>query len=145
MTYQKLIIVGFLGGDPDMRFTEQGVPVTSFSVATNRVWNSGDTQNKETTWFRVTCWRRTAEIAADYLKKGRQVMIEGRLTPDRATGGPRIWTGNDGSPRASYEMVADRLVLLSTRNETGGSGGGGGSQVSDDAGPDYGADDDIPF
>lgn len=148
MTYQKLIIVGNLGRDPEMRYTDQGVPVTTLSVATNRTWNSGDgTQNKETTWFRVTCWRRTAEIAADYVKKGQQVMIEGRLTPDRDTGGPRLWTGNDGSPRASYEMVADRLVLLSNRNGPGGAGSGrSGGQVNDNMGPDYNVeDDDIPF
>jgi single-strand DNA-binding protein len=113
MTYQKLIIVGNLGGDPEQRFTKDGVPVTTFSLATNRKWDGGE----EVTWFRVTCWRRTAEIASDYLKKGRQVMIEGRLTPDE-NGGPRLWTGNDGKPRASYEVTADHLTLLGKQETT---------------------------
>jgi single-strand DNA-binding protein len=111
MTYQKLIIVGFLGGDPDMRFTEQGVPVASFSVATKRTWSQDGQKHDETTWFRVTCWRRTAEIAADYLKKGHQVMIEGRLAPEI-----RLWQDKQGNDRASYEVTADRLVLLSNRD-----------------------------
>jgi len=133
MTYQKLIIVGNLGGDPEVRFTEQGVPVTTFSVATNRQYKRGEETVKETTWFRVTCWRRTAEVAADYLKKGREVMIEGRLTPDKDTGKPRIWTGNDGTPRASYEVTCARLILLSNRD-------GGQAQSNAPSG-----DGDIPF
>lgn len=155
MTYQKLIIVGFLGGDPVLRFTEKGIPVASFSVGTLHQWkNEQGWTNKETTWFKVTCWRRTAEIAADYLKKGQQVMIEGRLTPDKATGSPRIWTGNDGAARASYEMVADRLVLLVNKGIDGdsprrASGGGGGGEYSEDE-PDFDGYsdpeiDDIPF
>jgi len=112
MTYQKLIIVGNLGGDPDVRFTEQGVPVTSFSVATNRKYTRAGETVEESTWFRVTCWRRTAEIAADYLKKGRQVMVEGRLAPEI-----RIYQDKQGNTRASYEMTADRLVLLSNKGD----------------------------
>jgi single-strand DNA-binding protein len=141
MSYQKLIIVGNLGRDPEMRYTADGTPVTSFSVATNRRWTSSDgSQGEETVWFRVSAWRRQAEVAAQYLSKGRQVMVEGRLQPDRATGGPRIWTGQDGVARASYEVTADRIIFLSGRGDTtDGSGGEEGG------GPDYVAEDEIPF
>ena len=141
MSYQKVIIVGNLGRDPEMRYTPDGTAVTSFSVATNRKWtNSDGSQGEETVWFRVSVWRKQAEIAAKYLAKGRQVMIEGRMTPDRATGGPRVWTGQDGTPRASFEMTADRIIFLSGRSEGQTSGGGG---VRDDQ--NYVAEDDIPF
>ena len=119
MSYQKVIIVGNLGRDPEMRYTADGTPVTSFSVATNRKWTNGDgSQGEETVWFRVSAWRKTGEIAAQYLTKGRQVMVEGRMTPDKATGGPRVWTGDDGVARASYELTADRIVFLGGRNES---------------------------
>jgi single-strand DNA-binding protein len=113
MSYQKIVIVGNLGRDPEMRYTPDGTPVTNFSVATNRRWNNADgTQGEETTWFRVTVWRRMAEVAAEYLSKGRQVLVEGRLNPDKATGGPRVWTGQDGVARANYEITAQRVVFL---------------------------------
>ena len=147
MSYQKLIIVGNLGRDPEMRYTSNGTPVTSFSVATNRRWNNPDgSQGEETVWFRVSAWQRQAETCAQYLHKGSQVMVEGRLTPDPATGGPRIWTGRDGTPGASFEVRAFRVVFLQ-----GGSGGrGGGGMGSDEdtmggGGPDYVAEDEIPF
>ena len=140
MAYQKLIIVGNLGRDPEMRYMPDGTPVTTLSIATNRRWNNSDgSQGEETTWFRVTCWRKTAEIAAQYLTKGRQVMIEGRLTPDKATGGPRIWTRQDGTAGASYEVTADRLVLLGGRGESGGAPG------TAEAPEEYEAEGDIPF
>ncbi len=141
MSYQKLIIVGNLGRDPEMRYTPDGTPVTSFSIATNRRWtNSDGSQGEETVWFRVSVWRRQAEIAAQYLSKGRQVMVEGRLTPDKATGGPRIWTRQDGTPGASYEVTADRIVFLGGRGDT--APGGGGEEAE---GPDYVVEDEIPF
>jgi len=140
MAYQKLIIVGNLGRDPEMRYMPDGTPVTNLSIATNRKWNNPDgSQGEETTWFRVTCWRKTAEIAAQYLTKGREVMIEGRLTPDKATGGPKIWTRQDGSAGASYEVTADRLVLLSGRGEAGGAPGAA------EAPEEYEVESDIPF
>lgn len=143
MSYQKVIIVGNLGRDPEMRYTPDGTPVTSFSVATNRKWTNQDgSQGEETVWFRVSAWRKSAEIAANYLTKGRRVMVEGRMTADKATGGPRIWTAQDGTSRASYEMVADRIVLLSNRGGEVASGGGGDDMGG---GPDGGLEDEIPF
>lgn len=119
MSFQKVIIVGNLGRDPEMRYTADGTPVTSFSVATNRRWNNQDgTKGEETVWFRVSAWRRQAEVAAEYLKKGRQVMVEGRLTPDKATGGPKVWKGNDGIHKASFEITADRIIFLGGRDDS---------------------------
>jgi len=116
--YHKIIIAGNLGKDPELRYTQDGTPVTNFSVATNRRWNSPDgQQNEETIWFRITAWRRLAETCNEYLKKGRQVLIEGRLQPDPDTGGPRIWTGNDGSVRASFEVTAVTVRFLGGRGE----------------------------
>lgn len=110
MSYQKTIIVGNLGGDPEMRYLDDGTPVTRFSVAVNE--KRGESES--TTWYRVSAWRRQAETCAQYLAKGRAVLVEGKLAGDRDTGGPRIWTGNDGTPRASFELNADRVVFLSS-------------------------------
>ena len=116
--YHKLVIVGNLGRDPEMRYTPDGTPVTNFSVATNRKWNRPDgSQGEETVWFRITTWRRMAEVCNQYLQKGRQVLIEGRLNPDQATGGPRVWTGNDGVARASFEVTAETVKFLGGRGE----------------------------
>ena len=116
--YQKVTIVGNLGGDPEMRYTARGVPVTKFSVATNRRWTSADgNPGEETTWFRVSAWRNLAETCNQYLSKGRQVLVEGRLVPDKETGGPRIWTGNDGVTRSSYEVNASDVRFLGGRGE----------------------------
>ncbi len=115
--YQKVIIVGNLGRDPEMRYTSDGTPVTSFSVATNRRWTNADgSPGEETVWFRVSAWRRLAETCNQYLQKGRQVLIEGRMQPDPATGGPRVWTGNDGVARASFEITAYTVKFLGGRD-----------------------------
>ncbi len=133
--YHKIIIVGNLGRDPEMRYTPDGTPVTTFSVATNRRWtNSDGTPGEETVWFRITTWRRQAEVAAQYLSKGRQVMIEGRLRPDPATGGPRVYQRQDGSYGAQFEVTADRVIFL------GGRGGGDNEMAAPPA-----EGEDIPF
>jgi single-strand DNA-binding protein len=143
MSYQKVIIVGNLGRDPEMRYTADGTPVTNLSVATNRRWNNSDgSKGEETVWFRVSVWRRQAEIAAQYLSKGRQVMVEGRMTPDKATGGPRTWQAQDGSWRASYEMTADRIVFLQGGGDASARGGGGSDDMG---GPNQIPEDEIPF
>lgn len=111
--YQKLTIVGNLGRDPEMRYTPDGTPVTNFSVATNRRWTNADgSQGEETVWFRVTAWRRLAEVCNEYLEKGRQVLVEGRLSPDRETGGPRVYQRRDGSYGASFEVTAQTVKFL---------------------------------
>ena len=115
--YHKIIIVGNLGQDPEMRYTQDGTPVTNFSVATNRKWNRPDgSQGEETIWFRVSAWRRLAETCNEYLQKGRLVLVEGRLQPDDR-GNPRIFTRNDGTTGASFEVTAFTVKFLGGRGE----------------------------
>jgi single-strand DNA-binding protein len=140
--YHTLVLVGNVGRDPEMRYTPSGQPVTSFSVATNRQYtnNNGETI-KETIWFRITTWGKQAEVCNQYLRKGSKVLVEGRLTPDKDTGGPRIWTKQDGTPGASFEVTASTVRFLSSRDEGGAPAGGG-----DVGGTFVGApEDDIPF
>ena len=138
--YQKIIIVGNLGGDPEMRYTPAGQAVTNFSVATNRKYKGADGNTvDETIWFRVSAWGRQAETCNQYLKRGSKVLIEGRLTADPATGGPRIWNKNDGTPAASFEITAQSVQFLSTRGEDRQ-----GVKI-EAAGPDIGDGDNVPF
>ncbi|HNW14492.1 MAG TPA: single-stranded DNA-binding protein [Anaerolineaceae bacterium] len=121
--YQKLVIVGRLGRDPEMRYTPTGQAVTSFSVATDRQYSDQSGKPvKETVWFRVSAWGKLAETCNTYLQKGKLVLIEGRLTVDTKTGGPRVWTGQDGQARASYEVTAQTVKFLSQRQEGGEPG-----------------------
>jgi single-strand DNA-binding protein len=143
MTFHTVIFAGNLGRDPEMRYTPEGKAVTSFSVALNDDYtNNNGERIKRTIWVRVSAWGKQAETCNQYLKKGSKVLVEGRLTADPATGGPRIWKSQDGSPRASFEVSAATVRFLSSRGETEG-GGMGGAPVSDDGGP--GSDEDIPF
>lgn len=146
--YQKIVIVGNLGRDPEMRYMPDGTAVTSFNVATSHRYTNRTSGQpvEETTWFRVSVWGRQAEAANQYLSKGKKVLVEGRLRPDPATGGPKIWTRQDGVAGASFEITADNVRFLSGRDDGGGySGGGGGG--GDDFGGGHGAheEDDIPF
>ena len=119
--YQKILIAGNLGRDPEMRYTANGTPVTSFSVATNRRYTSSSgEQVEETIWFRISTWNRLAEICAEYLKKGAKVLVEGRLQPDLSTGGPRIWTDSNGAARASFEVTASSVQFLSSKPSENG-------------------------
>jgi len=141
--YHTIIVVGNVGKDPEMRYTPSGQAVTSFSVATNRQYtgNNGE-QVKETIWFRVSAWGKTAEVCNQYIKRGSKVLVEGRLTPDKTTGGPRIWTKQDGSAGASFEITAATVRFLSSRAETeGGPVAGGGGMEMVELPPE----DDIPF
>jgi len=129
--YHKVIIAGYLGRDPEMRYTSGGTPVTNFSVATSRRWTGQDgEQREETVWWRVSVWGRQAEVANEYLFKGRPVLVEGTMVPDPQTGGPRLWTGQDGQVRASYEIRADTVRFLGSRTEAvpGASGAPGEAQ-----------------
>ncbi len=139
--YHTIIIVGNLGRDPEMRYTPSGQSVTNFSVATSRQYTGSDgNQVKETIWFRVSTWGKQAEACYQYLKKGRKVLVEGQLTPDAKTGGPRVWQGQNG-PNASYEVRAQTVRFLSSKGEDeGGTTGdtGVGAQETESEG-------DIPF
>jgi len=108
--YQQLILIGHLGTEPEMRYTAAGIPVTNFNMAVSRRWTSPEGQSQEkTTWFRVSLWRRQAEIASQYLAKGHRVMIVGEV--DNA----RPWTDRDGNMRASIEVTATELKLMESK------------------------------
>jgi single-strand DNA-binding protein len=108
--YSKFIIVGNLGADPEMRYTPNGTPVTTFRIATNRRWTDSEGQQREeTTWFRVTTWGKLAETCNQYLSKGRQVLVEG----DRIQASPYL--NRAGEPAASLELTARSVRFLGTR------------------------------
>ncbi len=137
--FHTIIIVGNVGRDPEMRYTPSGQAVTSFSVATSRNYNNqAGQQVKETIWFRVTTWGKQAEICSQYVKKGLKVLVEGRLTPDLATGGPKVFTRQDGTTGASYEVSANTVRFLTPKGEVGAPGG----EETAEAGA---ADAEIPF
>ena len=137
--HQKLTIVGNTGRDPEMRYLPDGRAVTSLNVATNRKWTDKATgeQKEETTWFRVSVFGPQAERVNQYVTKGRQVLVEGRLNPDSATGGPRLFTRQDGSVGAAYEVVADTVRFLGSNGNGHGSNSGTAGQDSDE--------EEIPF
>ncbi len=139
--YHTVILVGNLGRDPEMRYTPGGQAVTNFSVAVNDNYtNSNGEKVERTIWVRVTTWGRQAETCNQYLKKGRKVLVEGRLVPDPATGGPKVYQRQDGTSASSFEVSAQTVRFLSSRgDEEGGAyGAAEPSQVPDDGG-------DIPF
>jgi single-strand DNA-binding protein len=133
--FHRVTIIGFVGGDPQMRYTPDGTPVTNFSVATRQVvskervatcpegWkDSLNGKNWElTTWFRVTAWRKLAEAVNEFVAKGNQVFVEGDLKGEATSGtqNPRIWQGNDGEYRASYEITARTVKFLGRRDNGG--------------------------
>ena len=105
----KVMIIGHLGRDPEMRFTPSMRPVTNFSVATNRSWTTQDGErHTETEWFNVVAWGNLAEICNKHLTKGQQVYIEGRLQTRR-------WEDDDGNKRSTVEIVAKEMIMLSDR------------------------------
>ena len=114
--YTKLLIIGNLGRDPELRFLPDGTPVTTFSVATSRKAGEKD----ETTWFRVTVWNKQAESCNQYLHKGSKVFVEGRLRPDES-GNPTVFQRKDGSWGASYEVTAETVRFLTPKGEENGA------------------------
>jgi single-strand DNA-binding protein len=137
--FHTIILVGNLGKEPEMRYTPSGQAVTSFNVATNRQYvNNNGQQVKETIWFRVSAWGKQAETCNQYLHKGSKVLVEGRLTADQATGGPRVYARQDGTYGSSFEVSASMVRFLSPKGEGEGMGGGDESPVS-------AGEDEIPF
>ncbi|MBI9044465.1 MAG: single-stranded DNA-binding protein [Anaerolineaceae bacterium] len=110
--YHTIVFVGNLGRDPEMRYTPSGKAVTSFSVAVS----DGFGDRKKTIWFRVSAWEKQAESCNNYLQKGSKVLVEGRLQSSDS-GNPRIWTRQDGTPGASYEITASIVRFLSAKGE----------------------------
>ncbi len=142
----KVMIIGNLGRDPEMRYTANGQAVANFSVACSRRYTTRDgEQREETEWVRVVCWARQAEIAGQYLQRGSQVFVEGRLQT-------RSWEDQQGQTRYMTEVVASNFQMLGRRGSGDGdfSGGGGGAGSSDwnDPGGDFGGGPDagdLPF
>lgn len=107
----KVMIIGRLGRDPEMRYTPSGRPVTTFSVATSRTWNTSDGERRvETEWFNIVAWGNLAEICKQYLAKGQQVYIEGRLQS-------RTWDDDKGNKHTSVEIVANEMIMLGEKRE----------------------------
>ncbi len=124
----KVMIIGHLGRDPEMRYTPSGRPVTTFTVATSRSWNtsSGD-RREETVWFNVVAWSRLAEICNEYLNKGVRVYVEGRLQT-------RQWEDDGGKRHSSVEIVANEMIILDKRQSS-----------EEDSGNEDQEDDEFPF
>jgi single-strand DNA-binding protein len=102
----RIMLIGNVGTDPEMRYTPSGVPVASFSLATSRFYNAPDGEKKqETEWFTITAWRKQAESCNQFLTKGQKVYVEGRLHS-------RTWEGQDGQKRFRNEVIADRVLFL---------------------------------
>jgi single-strand DNA-binding protein len=142
MSFNKIILVGNLGRDPELRYTPQGTPVCSFTVATNekRKDRAGETQDV-TTWFRVTLWGRQAETASQYLTKGRPIYVEGRIRLEE-------WTDRDGKQRYTLEVHAtDMQFIGGGRADEQGIQAGGKPTAQSDQMPSEAdvSDDDIPF
>ncbi len=150
----KVILIGNLGQDPETRYLQDGNPVTNCSLATSQTWRDRETgqQNERTEWHRIVFFRRLAEIAGEYLKKGSRVYIEGQLRT-------RQWE-RDGQKHYTTEIVANEMQMLDSRGDGAGGGGyGGGSSSSGGSQPSGGSkndqdfsapppedfDDDIPF
>lgn len=109
----KVMIIGHLGRDPEMRFTPSGQAVTNFNLAANRQFtDAGGQVVKETTWFRISVFGKAAENCNQYLQKGSLVLVEGRLVSDPETGGPRLYNRQDGTPGSSFEVSANTVRFL---------------------------------
>ena len=119
--YQLIVIAGNLGRDPEMRYTPSGQAVTNLNVATNNQYTSKSGEKvKETTWWRVSVWGKQAESCNEYLRKGSKVLVEGRMSQDPETGGPRLWKDNADTWKASYEITAQTVRFLSSKGEDSG-------------------------
>jgi len=136
MSLNRIVLIGRLTRDPEMKYTPQGIPVAQMGIAVDRI-SKDENGQKEVDFFDVVAWRRSAEFASNYLTKGRLVAIEGRLQT-------RSWVAQDGTKRKSYEIVADNLQGLDRKGEGEGSEGGsagGGSYAGSTEGNAAGGSD----
>src|SRR5947199_1493501 len=119
----KVILIGNLGRDPEVRYTPSGSAVCNISLATTRNWKSKESgeRQEETEWHRVVFYDRLAEIAGEYLKKGRSIYVEGRLKT-------RKWTDKDGAEKYTTEVIAQEMNMLGSREGMGGGAGGGADE-----------------
>ena len=115
--FQQTTLIGYVGNDPEMRYTPSGIPVTSFSLATSKKWTGQDGQPQEqTVWWRVQCWQKSAEVAAKYVVKGKLLMVQGEV------GAPNAYIDREGKARASLEVRANLIKFLGGKD---GSQSGG--------------------
>lgn len=134
-----VILIGNLGDDPTVRYTQSGAPVASFRVATTERWKGQDGQMQEQTeWHNIVAWKRLAEICGEYLTKGSRVYIEGKLQT-------RKWEDQDGNARYTTEVVAREMKMLSARSEGGGGYGGVQGHGGSGQEPPPMGDDSVPF
>lgn len=133
-TYSQLVVVGYLGNDPDFKFTTSGIAVCNFNVAVTHISGRDDQRTETTTWYRVTVWRELAETVSNLLKKGQQVMVVSEK-PIRAD----AYINREGKPSASLSVEASRVVFLGKRDESGGA------QRSDESSSEDSETDDLPF
>ncbi len=140
MSMNKILVIGNVGSDPEMRYTPSGSAVTTFSLATNWVYTTSDGERREETeWFRVSAWGRLAEQCNNYVTKGRKVYAEGRLKSD-------TWTGNDGQTRVSLEINADKVLFLDRAGDAAGGAAQGPAGADAPPGPGSPGDvDDLPW
>jgi len=138
----KVLLIGRLGRDPEVRYTPDGTAIANFSIATSEEWKDKKTGEKQerTEWHRIVAFRRLGEICGEYLSKGRQVYIEGRLQT-------RDWQDKDGNKRYTTEIVASQMQMLGSRDTGDNSGGSGFGRNDIPPGPEFSGsqDDDIPF
>lgn len=139
--YQKIILIGRLGRDPEMRYMPDGTPVTSFSVATDRRWTDPNGQQQQhTTWFRVSAWRRLAETCNQFLTKGRLVFVEGEIAE------PKPYQSREGEWRASLDVRAWTVKFLEGRGEAAAAGGAEAGEAGEGGEPVAPAsEEEIPF
>lgn len=131
----KIMIIGNVGTDPEMRYTPNGNPVTSLRLATTRSYNNREGERvQETEWFTVVAWNQLAEQVNEYLAKGRRAYVEGRLHS-------HSYEGSDGQTRFRNEIIASRVIFL----DRGGNGDGGGAPASAGMTGEYEDADDLPF
>ncbi len=134
----KVQLIGNLGADPDFRTTPSGTSVTTFSVATTEMWTNKDGQpEQKTEWHRIVTWGKLAEISRDYLKKGKQVYVEGRLQT-------RSWEDRDGQKRYTTEIVANQMLMLGGAPQEGAEVREAGQQTSPVI-PAQSEEDELPF
>ncbi len=122
----KVMLIGRLGRDPEMRYTPSGRPVTTFSLATSRTWNTSEGERRtETEWFNIVAWGSLAEICKQFLNKGQQVYVEGRLQT-------RHWEDAEGSKHSVTEIVANEMIILGDRREMNNAAGEPGAEEEDE-------------
>jgi single-strand DNA-binding protein len=136
----KVILVGRLGKDPEVKYTQTGVPVARFTIATDESWkDQGGEKQQRTEWHNIVAWRKLAEICGQYLNKGKLVYIEGRLQT-------RSWEDKEGNKRYTTEVQADNMVMLSARTDEARQEKGVAAAASSNSGFEAEiTDDDVPF